>query len=202
MDILPLLDELQTIARNGLAFTSSPYDKERYQSLLELASDYYGQALDLPAEEVRRKLSAELGYITPKVGADAAIFDPVGRILLMLRADDGQWCLPCGWVDANESPAEAVVRETMEECGLDVRPVQLVDVFTRKPSATNGPHTAIALVYLCEVTGGTLTLSHEGSDLRYWHIDQVPAWHNIHRQYALAAHAVWKARLESLSAEE
>ena len=201
MDILPLLDELQTIARNGLAFTSNPYDKERYQRLMELASDYYSQALDLPAEEVRRKLSAELGYITPKVGADAAIFDPQGRILLMLRADGGQWCLPCGWVDANESPAETVVREVKEECGLDVRPVQLVDVFTRKPSAINGPHTAIAVVYLCEITGGTLTLSHEGNDLRYWHIDQVPAWHKNHRHYALGAHAAWQARQTSLSAE-
>ena len=201
MDILPLLDELQTIARNGLAFTSNPYDKERYQRLMELASDYYSQALDLPAEEVRRKLSAELGYITPKVGADAAIFDPGGRILLMLRADDGRWCLPCGWVDPNESPAEAAIREAKEECGLDVRPVQLVDVFTRKPSAINGPHTAIAIVYLCEITGGTLTLSHEGSDLRYWHIAQAPAWHKNHRRYALAARAAWQARQASLSAE-
>jgi len=192
MDILPLLDELQTIARNGLAFTTNPYDKERYQRLMKLVSDYYGQTLDLPAEEVRHKLSAELGYITPKVGADAAIFDPEGRILLMLRADEGQWCLPCGWMDPNESPAETVVRETMEECGLDVRPVQLVDVFTRKPGAIHGPHTAIAIVYLCEITGGTLTLSHEGSDLRYWHIAQVPVWYKNHRQYALAARAAWQ----------
>src|SRR5919108_5010859 len=99
MDILPLLDELRTIARNGLTYATNSYDIERYQRLLDLACAYYGQALDLPPVEVRRRLSAELGYITPKVGADAALFDDEGRILLVLRADDERWCLPCGWVE-------------------------------------------------------------------------------------------------------
>ena len=40
MDILPLLDELQTIARTGLNFTESPYDRERYERLLRLATEY------------------------------------------------------------------------------------------------------------------------------------------------------------------
>ena len=115
MDILPLLDGIQTIARNGLAFSAGPYDRERYERLLDLASSYYGQALDLPPAEVRRRLTAELGYITPKVGAEAAVFDEAGRILLVRRSDDGLWCLPCGWVEPNESPAEAAVREAWEE---------------------------------------------------------------------------------------
>ena len=82
MDILPLLDEIQTIARNGLAFSADPYDRERYERLLDLATRYYGQALDLPPAEVRGRLAAELGYITPKIGAEAALFDAQGRILV------------------------------------------------------------------------------------------------------------------------
>ena len=39
-DILPLLDELQTIARNGLTYATNPYDEERYRRLLELVSSY------------------------------------------------------------------------------------------------------------------------------------------------------------------
>jgi ADP-ribose pyrophosphatase YjhB (NUDIX family) len=194
MDVFPLLDELQTIARNGLTYATNPFDRERYRRLLELVSTYYGQVLDLPAAEVGRRLSAELGYITAKVGANAAIFDHQGRILLMLRVDDEKWCLPCGWVEPNESPSETAVREAKEECGLDIRPVQLVDVIARKPSVENGPHTAVAVIYLCEVIGGTLELSHEGKDLRYWRIEETPSWHRLHRQYALAARAVWQAR--------
>jgi len=193
MDILPLLDELQTIARNGLNFSTDPYDRERYERLLELASRYYGQALDLPSPEVRRHLRAELGYITPKVGAEAAVFDSDGRILLVRRSDDGGWCLPCGWVEPNESPAEAAVREAREETGLIVRPTRLVDVFTRKPAHGYGPHTAIAVVYLCDVVDGAIRASHEVTEVRYRRIKDVTGWHELHQGYAEAAYAAWRA---------
>lgn len=193
VDILPLLDELRTIAANGLHFARDPYDRERYERLMALVSRSYGAALDLPPAEVRRRLAADVGYVTPKVGADAAIFDGEGRILLMLRADDERWCLPCGWVDPNEGPAEAAVRETYEETGLRVRVVRLVDVIVRRPSAENGPHTIVSVVYLCEVIDGEPRCSHEGLDLRYWAIDEAPAWHRDHRRYAEAARAAWSA---------
>jgi len=193
MDILPLLDALQTIASNGLNFTTNPYDRERYERLMDLASEYYGQVLELPPPEVRRRLSAELGYITPKVGAEAAIFDPDGRILLVRRADDGRWCLPCGWVEPNESPAETAVRETREETGLIVQAMRLVDVFTRKPAQGFGPHSAVAIVYLCEVRDGAIRPSHEVTDIRYCRIAEVDDWHEMHHGYAEAAYAAWRA---------
>jgi ADP-ribose pyrophosphatase YjhB (NUDIX family) len=186
MDILPLLDEIQIIARNGLSYATNPYDRERYERLLALACRYYGDALDLPPAEVHDRLAAELGYITPKVGADAAIFDEDGRILLVQRADDARWCLPCGWVDPNESPKAAVIREVREETGLDAQIIRLVDVIERMPSAEHGPHTAVAVVYLCKVIGGELRISHESLDARYWRIEEVPAWHELHERYAAA----------------
>jgi ADP-ribose pyrophosphatase YjhB (NUDIX family) len=192
MDILPLLDELQTMARNGLTYANNPYDKERYTRLLELASTYYEKTLEVPSNEVRQRFARELGYITPKVGGDAAIFDEAGNILLVLRSDDNQWCLPCGWVEPNESPAQTAVRETKEETNLEVRVLQLVDVFTRLPNSSYGPHTAVAVVYLCEVVGGKLELSHEHLEARYWKIEGVPAWHELHEQYARAAFSVWQ----------
>jgi 8-oxo-dGTP pyrophosphatase MutT (NUDIX family) len=191
MDILPLLDELQTIARTGLNFTESPYDRERYARLLQLATEYYGLALDLPPSAARARLTQELGYITPKVGAEAAIFDEEGRILLVQRSDDKRWCLPCGWVDPNETPAQTAVRETREEVGLEVRVLRLVDVLTRMPSAEMGPHTAVAVIYLCDITGGEIALSHESLDARSWRIEDVPIWHELHQRYAEAARDCW-----------
>jgi len=191
MDIFPLLDELQTIARNGLNYTANPYDRERYERLLRLVTGYYGQALDLPAQEVRRRFQAELGYITPKVGAEAAVFDPRGRILLVQRSDDGLWCLPCGWVEPNESPEEAAVREVREETGLEVRVRRLVGVFTRKPNVGYGPHSAVAVLYLCDVIGGSPRGSHEVLDATYSRIEEVAAWHELHQRYAEAAYAAW-----------
>jgi ADP-ribose pyrophosphatase YjhB (NUDIX family) len=193
MDVFSLLDEIQTIARNGLHYTSGTYDRERYERLMSLATRAYGELLDVPGETVRVRFLQEIGYITPKVGSDGAIFNDSGEILLMERSDGSGWCLPCGWVEPNEKPVEAVKREVREETGLEIEVKQLVGVFTRMPSVKNGPHTMIALVYLCEVVGGELTLSHEGLALEYRAIDGVQDWHATHERYARAAYEVWKS---------
>ena len=193
MNTLALLDELQTIARNGLNYAENVYDRERYERLLELTCQSYSDILSLPSNHVREKLSGELGHITPKVGADAAIFNDKGEILLMERVDGSGWCLPCGWVEPNEKPSDAAVREVREETGLEVSVRRLVGVFTRTPSAQNGPHSMIAVAYLCDITGGELTLSHEGLDLRYWSIGEVNRWHGLHERYARAAHEMWSS---------
>ncbi|MCP4420422.1 MAG: NUDIX domain-containing protein [Chloroflexi bacterium] len=193
MDILTLLNEIQAIARTGLHFTSGSYDRERYEHLMELATQNYGDLINLPSEEAQAQFSKEIGYITPKVGSDAAIFNEEGKILLMERADGSGWCLPCGWVEANEKPVDAVLREVREETGLDVAVKQLVGVFTRKASLRNGPHTMIAVVHLCEIISGELTLSHEGLALKYWLIEAMDNWHPNHDKYARAAHKMWQS---------
>lgn len=188
-----LLDQLQHIARNGLNYAQNPYDRERFTKLLELTAQSYAALLDQPADKIRDLFTAELGHITPKVGADAAIFNEQGEILLMERIDGSGWCLPCGWVEPQERPCDAAVREVWEETGLRAEVRQLVGVFTRMPSIKFGPHTLIAVVHLCEVVGGRLTLSHEGLDLRYRPIDDVTNWHGIHEKYARAAYKVWQS---------
>lgn len=193
MDLYSLLDEMRAIAQNGLAFSSNSYDRERYEQLMRLCTGSYGELLGAPEAWIRTRFLSELGYITPKVGADAAIFNESGEILLMERADGSGWCLPCGWVEPNEKPAEATIREVREETGLEVEVLRLVGVFTRMPGGRNGPHTMIAVVHLCETVGGELTLSHEGSALRYWPIDQVQNWHATHQRYAVEAHRIWRS---------
>jgi ADP-ribose pyrophosphatase YjhB (NUDIX family) len=193
-DMLALLDEIQAIARTGLNFSTDPYARAHYARLLELATTFYGRALDIPPETVRARLQGELGCITPKVGADAAIFDEQGRILLVERADDRHWGLPAGWVEPNEPPSHTVVREAREELGLDVETVQLVDVIFRPASARGGPHAVVSVVYLCEVRGGEMSLSHEVISARYWQLGDVPAWHQNHEQLARAAFGAWEQR--------
>ena len=193
-DILTLLEELQSIARTGLNYSTDPYARAHYSRLLELAATHYGRALDLPAQEVRARLQGELGSIKPKVGADAAIFDEEGRIILVERADDRCWGLPAGWVDPNEAPIDTVRREAREELALEVEPVQLVDVMFRPASADWGPHAVVSIVYLCEVRGGKIALSHEVLQARFWTIEHVPVWHKDHLKFAKTARAVWTTR--------
>ncbi|MBN1303368.1 MAG: NUDIX hydrolase N-terminal domain-containing protein [Anaerolineales bacterium] len=201
MDIFFLLEELQGIARTGLNYAENEYDRERYQHLLNIAARSYADLLEIPQNEIQERFRQELGSITPKVGADAAIFNQRGEILLMERIDGTGWCLPCGWVEPNERPVDTAIRETREETGLEVEFRQLVGVFTRMPNAVSGPHTTIAVVHLCEVIRGELRLSHEGLDLRYWSVEQVKTWHPNHDKYASAAYRMWASdrRLPSLS---
>ncbi|SFL23632.1 ADP-ribose pyrophosphatase YjhB, NUDIX family [Halogranum rubrum] len=193
---LAFLDELRVIAQNGLEYAENPYDRERYDRLLTLTSEGYGDLLDLPTESVRERLAADVGHATAKVGGGAAVFDDAGRVLLVERADDGTWGLPCGYVEPNESPAETAVRETREETGLDVESVELVDVYHRPPGHL-GPHSLVSVRYLCERRGGELTTSHETTDVQYWHLDEVPVWHKDHEAAARDAEAVWRDRRET-----
>lgn len=187
MDILELLDEIRILASNGLQYANNEYDRTRYARLMELVEKHYGSVLELPAAEVHERFRAELGHITPKVGSDAAIFDDSGRILLMLRADNRTWCLPCGWIDPGESPAEAASREVEEETGLVVRPRKLVGLFPRPAGSRTSPHGVVSILYLCDVERGALRCSDEGIELRYWEIDDVPEWHAHHELLARAA---------------
>jgi 8-oxo-dGTP pyrophosphatase MutT (NUDIX family) len=187
IDLLHVLDELQATARTGLLYAESPYDRERYERLLTLAVEGYSEALALPPEEVRARLARDLGYVTAKVGAEAAIFDAEGRLLLIQRSDDECWGLVSGYVDAGESPAETIVREVREEVGLDATIDALIDVFGRRASATNGPHGTVGVLFLCSVAPGPITLSHEVLDAAYRDVETVTSWHKNHERYARAA---------------
>lgn len=191
MDVLPLLDELRVMAQNGLRYADDPYDERRYERILELVSEYYGEAADLPAPEVRERFRSELGHATPKVGGKAAVFDDDGRILLIRRADDGTWGLPAGFSDPGETPAETAARETEEETGLAVEPLDLVGVYARE-AGEHHPHGFVSLVYRCAVVGGRRQPSHEAEAIRYWRVEAVPEWHRDHRTVARDAREAWK----------
>jgi 8-oxo-dGTP pyrophosphatase MutT (NUDIX family) len=62
------------------------------------------------------------------------IFDAAGRLLVLKPNYKKGWTIPGGQVDATgESPWEACVRETREECGLELASGRLVCVDFRRP---------------------------------------------------------------------
>ena len=96
-------DELRAMAEIGLLYGRDPYDVERYRRVLQIAGAMLGAATAEPLAVVQERLSADIGYVTVKVGVAAAVFDAIGRQLLVQRRDNGLWAQPGGWADVGES---------------------------------------------------------------------------------------------------
>jgi ADP-ribose pyrophosphatase YjhB (NUDIX family) len=198
LDVFALLDEVQAIARSGLHYSENPFDRERYTKLLNAAQRQYETRTSVSEAAIRARFDGEIGYVTAKVGADAAVFDDQDRILLVHRADDHKWGLVAGWVDPNESPEQTVVRELAEEAGVQSRVDALVGVFFRAARAGEHPHGTVSVVYLCSITGGHPTPQlHEVTEVAWRAIDDVGAdeWHHHHEHLARCAlDARWRRR--------
>lgn len=83
------------------------------------------------------------------------------RILLVERGRApmaGYWSLPGGVLEAGETLEEGVCREVLEETGLEVKAVAMVQVFERIMRDRRGrpEYHYVLLDYFCRVTGGTL----------------------------------------------
>jgi ADP-ribose pyrophosphatase YjhB (NUDIX family) len=183
-DLLRWSESLAGIARTGLGFTQSLYERERYEEVLHIAADIKIAAEE--ALEIRRETDHFVqewldsvgegvpGYVTPKVAVGAVVGNDQGQILLVQRADSGIWLYPTGWADVGYSPAEVAVKEVYEETGIECEPVRLIAVvdglrmgFTRVP--------LYSLVFHCRATGGELTAHPlETADVGWFFEDDLP----------------------------
>lgn len=106
----------------------------------------------------------------PLLGVGAVVVDQ-GRILLVRRGHEplkGQWSLPGGLVEVGESLHAGVIREVAEETGLQVKPIELVELLDRihREGERVRFHYVIA-DYLCTVTGGTLKAASDADETRW-----------------------------------
>lgn len=143
-DLLRWSETLSALARTGIGFTASTFERERYEEILAVAGDISAAAkarLSGPGQHSAAPGGAELvqewlaevrpgvaGYVTPRVAVGAVVGNAAGEILLVQRRDSGVWLYPTGWADVGYSAAEVAVKEVAEETGLSVEPVALVMV--------------------------------------------------------------------------
>lgn len=71
--------------------------------------------------------------------AAALLIDPQGRTLLVRKRGTQAFMQPGGKIDAEESPAAALVRELHEELGLRIDPQQAVYLGSFSAPAANEP---------------------------------------------------------------
>src|SRR6185503_1635936 len=91
-----IAEELRTHAANGLFFSKDPYDLDRYQRIREIAVELMTLVDTRSTVELERLFREDVTGRTPAVGVDGAVFDADGRLLLVERAKEREWCMPGG----------------------------------------------------------------------------------------------------------
>lgn len=162
-DLIRWSEALSGIARTGLGFTESLYERERFEEVLAVAADIAAAARDDEGFDAEHFVDEWMkgvgegvaGYVTPKVAVGAVVYNDDGEILLVQRADSGLWLYPTGWADVGYSASEIAVKEVREETGIVCEPQRLIALldglrlgFTRVP--------LYSLVFLCRAVGGSL----------------------------------------------
>lgn len=148
------VQRLQALAQSGLAYNPQPFDRERYQSLQQIAAEMAAVPAQLDTETVRAVFDAQEGHATPKVDVRGVVFRD-GRILLVQeKMDNYRWTLPGGWADPGEPPSTAVEREIWEEAGYRTKAVKVLAVYDRsKHGHPPAVFHAYKLFFLCELNG-------------------------------------------------
>ena len=177
-------ESLAAIARTGLGFTESLYERERFEEILRVAADIRAAAEEgfegvedaegLVEEWLGQVAEGIPGYVTPKVAIGAAVGNDKGELLLIKRADSGVWLYPTGWCDVGYSAAEVAVKEVREETGIEAEPVRLIGVLDGlRMGITRIP--LYSLIFYCRAVGGALDPHPlECSDVGWFSPDDLP----------------------------
>lgn len=125
---------------------------------------------------VQRKRCPDCEFVdwhNPAPAAGAVIVEN-GKLLLVKRADNvrtGDWCVPAGFVEWGESPAECAVRELREETGYIVKLGDLFNVY----SGDDDPRTnALLILYFGEIVGGEPRAGDDAGELHFFGKDEIP----------------------------
>lgn len=116
------------------------------------------------------------------------------RVLLVRRGHaplKGEWSVPGGALEVGETLAEGVKREVLEETGLEVEPLAMVDVLDRiaRDDAGRVQFHYVLVDFLCRVTGGSEAFASDAVGLRWAAMDELEEVAEFTREVILKA---WK----------
>lgn len=107
-----------------------------------------------------------------------ALVERNGEILLGRRSgpilEAGKWGLPAGYLDRDETAAQGIVRELMEETGWLGEVTSLFRVITH-PDRPNEDRQNIALEFIVKPIEQTGTTDWETSETKWFPFDRLPA---------------------------
>lgn len=171
---LKAISDIQAIAQAGLTYSEGPFDQQRYQQLLIIASELASHCTNQTSEQIHSFFSLEKGYQTPKIDVRAVILKDE-HILLVKERSDERWALPGGWVDVNESPSESVIREVLEETGYQASALKLLAFWDKQKHdhPPEWPH-AYKCFFHCDILSGRPKENLEISAIDFFSFQKLP----------------------------
>lgn len=136
----------------------------------------------------------------PIVGVGAVIFNH-DQVLLVRRGHaplQGEWSLPGGALEVGETLKEGVRREVLEETGLAVEPVAMVEVLDRIARDEQGraQYHYVLIDFLCRILSGSPACASDAVGIRWTAIDDLGGIAEFTREVILKA---WRLRTSDAS---
>ena len=124
----------------------------------------------------------------PVVGVGGVVIED-GRALLIKRGSEpllGQWSIPGGTLELGESLQQGVARELLEETGLEVEVLDMIEAFDRiflDPAAsdvtarTRPKYHYVIVDYLCQRLAGEAKAGSDVTEIAYATEDELDKFH-------------------------
>lgn len=169
------LSELQALSQCGLTYTQSEFDRGRFLRVIEIAAEMTAEITKSPPEPIKEMFAREQhAYATPILDIRSFVLND-DKILLVRERSDNLWTLPGGFADVNESPSEAVERETYEESGYIVKAHTLLALWDKlkhdHPLAW--PHI-YKCIFHCDLVSGEPKPNIEISEIDFFPVTNLP----------------------------
>lgn len=151
--VLDWAQKLQAIAQTGLNYNPQPFDRERYEHVLDIVAEMLMASGAPDLASVKAMFDAQSGHATPKIDVRGVVFRDDKILLVQEKMDNYRWTLPGGWADIGDTPSGATVREIYEESGYSARVVKLLAFYDRNQQGhTPFPFHAYKAFFRCELT--------------------------------------------------
>jgi len=171
---LEYLKRVQALAKTGIIYAESPYDKDRYQEINKMTIQVLAEIGNTKVEKIENLFMDDMTYPTPKVDIRSVVFKDE-KILMVQEETDSKWTIPGGWAEVGYTPAETAEKEAYEESGLLVKAKKILAVLDKQNhSHPPSKYYIYKIFILCEKIGGDLKSGYETKDARFFGCNELP----------------------------
>jgi len=112
-------------------------------------------------------------YMNPTPAVAVLLFRDNNILLVKRKCEPkkGDWTLPAGYMEYNETAEETAIRETKEETNLTI---EVKNLFAVLPGFDDSRTHVILIIYSGEIKSGELKPGDDASEVRFFSLNNLP----------------------------